>query len=50
MPVASRRAAEVHAATAALAGAPFVIAGFLKIVYDLLLFRGFQRLRPPEEA
>ncbi len=35
---------------AALAGAPFVIAGSLKIVYDLLLYRSFRRLRPPEES
>jgi MFS family permease len=36
-------------ATAALASAPFVISGGLKIVYDLLLYRSFRRLRPPEE-
>jgi predicted MFS family arabinose efflux permease len=30
-------------------GAPFVIAGSLKIVYDLLLYRGFRSTRPPEE-
>jgi MFS family permease len=36
-------------ATAALAWAPFVISGGLKIVYDLLLYRSFRRLRPPEE-
>jgi MFS family permease len=36
--------------TAPLAGAPFVIAGGLKIVYDLLLYRRFQTVRPPEEA
>ena len=30
-------------------GAPFVISGSLKIVYDLLLYRSFQALRPPEE-
>lgn len=30
-------------------GAPFVIAGSLKIVYDLLLYRSFQAVRPPEE-
>jgi MFS family permease len=35
--------------TAALAASPFVISGALKIVYDLLLFRSFRRLRPPEE-
>lgn len=33
----------------ALTGAPFVISGTLKIVYDLLLYRSFQSLRPPEE-
>ncbi len=36
-------------ATAALASAPFVISGGLKVVYDLLLYRSFRRLRPPEE-
>ncbi len=36
-------------ATAALASLPFLISGGLKIVYDLLLYRSFQRLRPPEE-
>jgi MFS family permease len=35
--------------TAALAASPFVISGGLKIVYDLLLYRSFRRLRPPEE-
>jgi MFS family permease len=30
--------------------APFFIAGALKIVYDLLLYRGFVALRPPEET
>ncbi len=33
-----------------LAGLPFVIAGGLKIVYDLLILRAFRALRPPEEA
>ncbi len=37
-------------ATAALASAPFLIAGGLKVVYDLLLYRSFRRLRPPEET
>jgi predicted MFS family arabinose efflux permease len=32
----------------ALAG-PLVIGGALKIVYDLLLFRAFRHVRPPEE-
>jgi MFS family permease len=36
-------------ATAALASAPFVISGGLKVVYDLLLYRSFRRMRPPEE-
>ncbi|MDP9269541.1 MAG: MFS transporter [Chloroflexota bacterium] len=36
--------------TAGLAGLPFVIAGGLKIVYDLLLYQRFRALRPPEEA
>ncbi len=34
---------------ASLAGSPFVIAGGLKILYDVLLYRRFQALRPPEE-
>lgn len=33
----------------ALVSAPFFIAGGLKIVYDLLLFRQFRALKPPEE-
>ncbi len=37
-------------ATAALASAPFVISGGLKIVYDLLLYRSFRRLRAPGET
>jgi predicted MFS family arabinose efflux permease len=32
-----------------LFGAPFVVSGALKIVYDLLLFRSFRSVRPPEE-
>ena len=32
-----------------LIGLPFFIAGTLKIVYDLLLYRGFVTVRPPEE-
>ena len=35
--------------TSSFIGAPFVIAGGLKIVYDLLLYRRFQAVRPPEE-
>jgi MFS family permease len=33
-----------------LAGAPFVVAGVLKLIYDGLLFRRFRRIAPPEEA
>ena len=33
-----------------LAALPFVIAGSLKIAYDLLLYRDFRSVRPPEEA
>lgn len=33
----------------ALMGVPFFIAGGLKIVYDLLVYRGFKSLKPPEE-
>lgn len=31
-------------------GAPLVIGAALKILYDLLLWRAFRHLRPPEEA
>ena len=34
---------------AASLAAPFFVSGGLKIVYDLLLYRGFRALRPPEE-
>jgi MFS family permease len=30
-------------------GAPLVIGGTLKVAYDLILYRSFRRLRPPEE-
>ena len=33
-----------------LAALPFVIAGSLKITYDLLLFQGFRSVRPAEEG
>jgi MFS family permease len=33
----------------ALLGAPFVVAGSLKVVYDLLLYRSFRALRASEE-
>jgi MFS family permease len=32
-----------------LISAPFFLAGGLKIVYDLLLYRSFRRIKPPEE-
>ena len=35
---------------AALASVPFFVAGGLKIIYDLLLWRNFRALKPPEEA
>jgi MFS family permease len=34
----------------ALINAPFFIAGTLKIIYDILLYRQFVGLRPPEES
>jgi hypothetical protein len=34
---------------ALLMNTPFYLAGGLKIVYDLLLWRAFRRERPPEE-
>jgi predicted MFS family arabinose efflux permease len=36
-------------AVPALFSAPFLIAGGLKIIYDLLLYRSFRAARPPEE-
>jgi hypothetical protein len=33
----------------ALASMPFFIAGGLKIIYDLLLYRNFRAAKPPEE-
>ncbi len=36
-------------ASAALSGVPFLLSGGLKIVYDLLLWRAFRAVRPPEE-
>jgi MFS family permease len=32
-----------------LMSAPFFISGLLKIAYDLLLYRNFRALKPPEE-
>ena len=37
-------------ANPALLSLPFFIAGVLKIVYDLLLYRSFLAVKPPEEA
>ena len=37
-------------AVPALASAPFLIAGGLKIAYDLLLYRAFKAHRSPEEV
>jgi MFS family permease len=36
-------------ANAALLSVPFFLSGGLKIVYDLLLYRSFRAIRPPEE-
>jgi MFS family permease len=33
-----------------MSAAPFVVAGVLKIAYDLALYRLFRRMRPPEEV
>jgi MFS family permease len=46
-------AAQLFAAplyASAYAAAPFVVAGGLKIVYDLLLYREFKQVAPPEES
>jgi hypothetical protein len=40
----------VLVASAATAALPFFLAGGLKIVYDLLIYRDFRSVRPPEEA
>lgn len=34
----------------ALAGLPFLISGGLKIIYDLVIWRSFSQLKPPEES
>jgi MFS family permease len=39
----------VMVASASLASVPFFLAGGLKILYDLLVFRAFRAVRPPEE-
>jgi hypothetical protein len=40
----------VLVAGAATAAIPFFLAGGLKILYDLLIYRDFRSVRPPEEA
>ena len=40
----------VLVASASTAALPFFLAGGLKIVYDLLIYRAFSAVRPPEEA
>lgn len=39
----------VAAGLMGLSAAPFVVAGVLKIAYDLALYRLFRRVKPPEE-
>jgi MFS family permease len=36
-------------ARSSLVNVPFIIAGTLKVIYDVLLYRGFAAVRPPEE-
>jgi MFS family permease len=42
--------ASVLVGSGPLMSVPFFLAGGVKIVYDLLLYRGFVAVRPPEEA
>ncbi|ACL67173.1 major facilitator superfamily MFS_1 [Anaeromyxobacter dehalogenans 2CP-1] len=42
-------AGPLYAGAGALASVPFLVAGGLKVLYDLLLWRRFRALRPPEE-
>jgi MFS family permease len=42
--------ATVLVASATTAALPFFLAGGLKIVYDLLIYRDFRSVRPPEEV
>ena len=39
----------MRAVIASLIAAPFALAGSVKIVYDLAIYRRFRKLRPPEE-
>jgi MFS family permease len=41
--------AGIFFAVPALLSVPFYLAGGLKIVYDVLLYRGFRAIKPPEE-
>jgi MFS family permease len=40
----------IFLSSSTLLSAPFFLAGGLKIIYDLLLYRSFQKLKPPEES
>jgi len=40
----------VFLASPLLLNVPFFLAGGLKVIYDLLLYKGFRALKPPEEA
>ncbi|GAO02741.1 MFS transporter [Anaeromyxobacter sp. PSR-1] len=42
-------AGPLYAGAGALASVPFLLSGGLKVLYDLLLWRRFRALRPPEE-
>jgi len=46
----SRALAGVLLGVPALIGAPFILAGSFKLIYDLALWRQFRHLKPPEEA
>jgi hypothetical protein len=48
--VAPLMAAPLVAAPVLAGGLPFVIAGVLKIGYDLALWRRFRSRRPPDEG
>ena len=39
-----------YAFSAAAFGVPFFVGGGLKILYDVLIWRTFRRIRPPEEV
>ena len=41
--------ASILIASAGYAAVPFYLAGSLKILYDLLIYRDFRAIRPPEE-